>query len=118
MKSKLTCYVRPNRRRWGLSQEQLAMLLGAKTGAAISRIEHGERRPTLTVALGCQVLFGVSPPELFPGAFSEIEENVISRAYELYEKVQGSASNANRLKLDLFEQAFARATERLKQSKA
>lgn len=116
MKKKFSCYLRPNRRRWGLTQKELAILVGAKTGGAISRIERGDRLPTLTNALACEVLFGLAPSKLFPGAFTQIEDEVIRRAYDLYESLQGASSTANRLKLDFFEQAFSRATARLKQS--
>ena len=114
MQKKTACYLRPNRRRWGLTQSELALLLGVHSGSAISRIELGESAPTLEVALGCQILFGLTPMELFPGAFSSIEEQVIARGYELYENLQGDASTANHFKLNFFEQAFSRATARLK----
>ena len=112
-KKKFPSYLRSNRRRWGLTQTELAKLLGAKTGGAISRIERGERLPTLTVALGCEVLFGLGPAHLLPGIFGKIEEEIITRAYDCYENLQGTSSTSNRVKLDFFEQAFSRAKARL-----
>ncbi len=118
MKKKLSCYLRSNRRRWGLTQKELAVLLGTKTGGAISRIESGDRLPTFTTALACQVLFDLAPCDIFPGAFTRIEEDAITRAYDLYERLQGTPSTLNRIKLDFLEQAISRATARLKNQEA
>ena len=116
MRKKFICYLRPNRRRCGLNQTELGNLVGANSGAVISRIESGERLPSLTIALGCQVLFGIAPAEMFPSAFAEIESETITRAYNLYDGLQGASSTVNRLKLDFLEQAFARAIARLKKA--
>lgn len=60
------CALRTHRRTWGLSQRELADLLGMESRAHISRIERGKRSPTLETALACSTLFGVSLGELFP----------------------------------------------------
>jgi hypothetical protein len=39
MNHRLISYVRPLRRRWGLTQGEFALLIGTKTPAMVSRIE-------------------------------------------------------------------------------
>ena len=39
MAERLKTYLRPLRRRWGLTQRELAFLIGIKNGTVISRIE-------------------------------------------------------------------------------
>jgi transcriptional regulator with XRE-family HTH domain len=109
MKKKLDCYLRSYRRRWGLTQDELAVLLGCKTGAVISRLERHSRQPSLEAAYALEVLFGTAPIELFPGLHAKVKKNVIARARELYDELQGDPSKVTRLKLDFFEEVFARA---------
>src|SRR5262245_20561170 len=54
---RLKNYLRYYRRRFGLTQRELAFLLGL-SDSAISRIERNRSQPTLSVALACQALFG------------------------------------------------------------
>jgi transcriptional regulator with XRE-family HTH domain len=112
MKKKLDCYLRSYRRRWGLTQEELATLLGCKTGAVISRLERHGRHPTLKVAYAFEVIFGTTPIELFPGLHVKVRKNVIARMRDLYDELQGDPSKTTRLKLDFFEEVFARAKSR------
>lgn len=108
MERKLKTYLRTVRRRWGLTQRELAFLLEIESGTSVSRIETQKRRPNLAAVFACGVVFGVSPVELFPGLLTEIEQRVLLRANELYEELQGSASKATRTKLDLLESVLAR----------
>ena len=112
MKKTFHCYLKPYRRRWGFTQEELAHLVGCKSGTAISRLEKGERRPSLKIALACYIIFDTPPHELFPGTFSHIEKCILKRAWDLYERVQGNPSAATRLKLDALQEAIDRAKER------
>lgn len=75
-------YVRRTRRRWALSQPELAQLLGISQ-SVISRIEAGELIPGTSLALGLQVIFGQSPRALFPGLYSSVEDAVMAQAAEL-----------------------------------
>ena len=112
MKPKLKRYLRSYRRRWGLTQGELAYLIGLKSGTAVSRMERHGRKPTLPVALACHALFGIPPSELFPADFAEIEDAVMRRSYKLYERLQGRTSRATKTKLDFLEEVLARAKER------
>jgi transcriptional regulator with XRE-family HTH domain len=101
-------YVRPLRRRWGITQKEFAFLIGAKGGAAISRIEWGKRTPSFAATFACAIVLGTAPLELFPGLVSQIHDEVLRRATELYEALQGNPSKATRLKLDFLETVLAR----------
>lgn len=97
------------RRRWGLTQSELAYMLGLRGNPRISRLEYGKSEPPLHVAFGLQVVFGEVASELFPTMFVEIEEEVLTRAYELYERLQGSKARLTKVKLDFLEDMFERA---------
>ena len=112
MKKRLDRYLRPQRRRFGFTQKELAFIIGAKSGTAVSRLEHGRRRPSLAAALALYILFGTDLVEFFPALFAEVEHGVLARAYDLYERLQGNRSKAARMKLDFLEEVFARAKRR------
>lgn len=116
MKKTFHCYLRPYRRRWGFTQVELAHLLGCKSGTVISRLEKGERRPSLKIALACYIIFDTPPHELFPGTFTRIEKCILKRTWDLYERVQGDASATTRSKLDALQEAIERAKGRSGQS--
>jgi len=81
--SRLPNYLRMHRKRMGLSQDQVASILGCRSGAKVSRYERFQREPTLRTAIACEVLFGVSIRELFAGVYEEIERAVERRARTL-----------------------------------
>jgi len=83
MAPRILSYLRTYRKRGGLSQDEMAFLLGCQSGAKISRFERLARQPNLETALACQVVFGVPARELFPGMFAEVEETVTERARKL-----------------------------------
>jgi DNA-binding XRE family transcriptional regulator len=105
-------YLRPLRRRWRLTQRELAFLIGIKSGTVISRIEGLDKAPRLAWAVACAVLFDTRALELFPGLFSEVYEGVLLRATELYYELQGNPSKTTRAKLDFLETALARLEKR------
>jgi transcriptional regulator with XRE-family HTH domain len=110
--SKIQCYLRTHRKKWGLSQRELARLIGTKDGATISRLERLRRSPGIQAAFAIEILFGLSLREMFPGAFSKVEDGLMRRAYELHEELQGDSSPSTRIKLDLLESAMKRAGHR------
>jgi transcriptional regulator with XRE-family HTH domain len=86
MSPQLPNYLRANRKRLGLSQEEIAFLLGALNGAKVCRYERFVRQPSLETALACEVIFQKSIRELFLGLYKEIERDVIERARVLAHK--------------------------------
>lgn len=89
---KLKNYVRTYRKRMGLSQNEVAYLLGCRSGAKVSRYERFEREPGLETALACEVIFHVSVRELFAGLFEEVERKTFRRMVSLAEKLNSSDS--------------------------
>ena len=103
-------YVRTERRRWALTQREVAYLLGFESRTSVSRIELGKCVPDLESALALEVLFGVAPRMMFPHIFGETEERVMRHAKVLYEAALKSTKPRERRKQALFELAVKRAT--------
>jgi len=110
--SRIHCYLRTHRKKWGLSQKELAQLLGGSDGTSVSRLEQLRRNPSLRTAFAIEILFDVSLREMFPKLFARVEEQLLARAYELHEELQGNPSPTTRAKLDLLDQALLRARKR------
>lgn len=85
---KLPNYIRHHRKRLGLSQEDVAFLLGWNWSAQTSRYEHFCRIPTLRTALALSYIFQTSIQDLFSGEKQEVEEAVSRRAEILEEQLQ------------------------------
>ena len=87
----LTNYLRTNRNRLALWQEETAFLLGFKgedKGAKVCRDEKFTREPSLRTALACEGIYGRPIRELFAGLYQEVEQEVAERAKILaYRKV-------------------------------
>lgn len=81
-------FVRAQRKRWALSQNELARLLN-RSPARLSRYESGEDPPDLETVLGLQVVFGTAPRRLFPSLYSSAEEAVMRRAAEFDQRLAG-----------------------------
>jgi len=103
-------YVRTLRRRWALTQKELAALVGIESRSGISRIEQGERLPSLEAALALEVLFGVAPNTMFPHAYAETEEAVMVVAAGIHDGSIHSTNPREKRKCALLEDALARAT--------
>lgn len=85
-------YVRPLRREWGLSQEELTRLLGFRSPTHVSRIEQGKRVPTLETVLVLEVLFGIPPKAMFPALTHVCAERVLREAAALFDVLQHDPS--------------------------
>ena len=76
-------YLRTNRKKLALSQEEVAFLLGV-TGEykaiKASRDENTVREPTLRAALAYEAVYGRPVRELFAGLYEEVERDGATRA--------------------------------------
>lgn len=88
MPGKLNNYLRTYRKRAGLSQEEMAFLLGCQSGAKVSRYERFSRQPTLQTAVAYEVIFGIPVRDLFAGLGQKAERPVIKRAQLLIQKLK------------------------------
>jgi len=73
-------YLKANRKRLALSQDDVAFLLGAKSGAKVCRYERFDREPSLATALAYEAIFKTSLSELFAGLYQKVEREVTERA--------------------------------------
>lgn len=89
--------------RFGLSQDEVALLLGAVSGSEVSRHENFKQMPSLKTAFGYEVIFGAAIRDLFVGDFHKVEEEVKERAQELASRilVPGEGTQG-KMKRDLF----------------
>ena len=74
-------HLRAHRKRAGLSQVDVACLVGSSSAAKVSRYESFDREPPgLRTILAYEVIFQKAGRELFPGLYAKIEREVASRA--------------------------------------
>ena len=85
--SQLPNYVRAQRKRLALSQDEVAFLLGTQSGAKVSRYEHFARVPNLETALAYEAIFQRPARELFAGLYHKVEQGVVARAKTLVERM-------------------------------
>ncbi|MEM8971890.1 MAG: helix-turn-helix transcriptional regulator [Pseudomonadota bacterium] len=78
-------HLRGYRRRSGLTQRDLGLLLGFINGAEVGRYERSVRLPTVQTLFACQAIFDVDARMLFPDTYQEIEALTHKRARELRE---------------------------------
>jgi len=99
---KLENYLRTYRRRTGLTQREVAFLLGWETGTQVSRYEKRRRLPPLATALACEAVLGVPVAELFAGVQENAVKAIGKRMVELRSKLQatgGAAQKKSELRL-------------------
>lgn len=85
--------VRAERKRLGLSQEEIATLSGGSRDA-ISELERYVAKPTLELAFALALVFGKQIDALFPGAFERMAQQVSARARTLRDAIT-NRSGAN-----------------------
>ena len=79
-------HLRAHRKRLGLSQDDVAFLLGVESGAKVCRYERFARVPSLEAALAYVAIFQRPLRELFSGHYQRIEKEVAKRARDLIKK--------------------------------
>ena len=91
--ARLPNYLRSNRKRLALSQEEVAFLLGTYGGVKVCRHEQFNQVPGLLVALAYQVILQKSASELFAGMYQQVQREVLARAKVLAHRVDREKSN-------------------------
>ena len=88
--STLASYLRYHRKRSGLSQREIAQLLGYPDQEPVSRHERSRSIPPLIIALSYQAIFRVPIAELFPGPCEttkrKIEERLAKMEHDLQQR--------------------------------
>ena len=113
MNNAIAIYLRTYRKRCGLTQAEVARLLGLESGQVASRYERLERSPSLETLFRCQVLFDVLPHELYPGLYERVEKLTRQRIHALIGQL-GSDSDERAIayKRDVLIQAIERIGSR------
>ena len=87
-------YLRTHRKRLGLSQDDLAYLLGCRSGTKVSRYERFRRQPKLATVFAFEVIVGVPARKLFAGLYVSAERDVVRRAEALLHELAGHPDSA------------------------
>jgi len=111
MTHRVKTYLRTFRRRSGLTQAEVAFLLGAEDGAQVSRYERLSRRPSFRTALGLQAVFGIPADDLLPIITADVERKIIARAHLLSRRLERHSDSARtKRKLRFLMSVAARGT--------
>jgi len=105
--TRLSNYLRSNRKRLALSQDEVAFLLGAKGGTKVCRYERFVRQPTLETALACEAIFQKPVSELFGGLYQRVEEDVTARARQLADKCDPRAGRKRHVLTNIANKSIA-----------
>lgn len=81
--SPLGSYLKSHRKRSGLSQKQLAELLGYDSRSVVSRHECSNSMPSLEIVLAYQAIFRVPVSDLFLGIYQKIEKVIEAQLADL-----------------------------------
>jgi transcriptional regulator with XRE-family HTH domain len=109
MSSFIVTYIRRERRSWGLSQQDLAVLLGIKSRSQISALEQGTVRPTALQLVMLQCIFGLTPRQLFPQLDEEARAHVANVVQSLNAAMPPDTTLRTQRKTTLLRQISARA---------
>jgi len=97
LSDQLPNYIRAYRKRACLTQEDVAFILGSKSGAAISRHERFKQTPDLQNLLAYEMLFRTPVRNLFDGTHRKVERKLLRRIRLLIRKL-GEAGQGRRTK--------------------
>lgn len=84
-------YLRARRKALGLSQRELAALLGVSR-SAITKAESAARRPPLKLLIVAELLFAEAGADLFPSVYEDVETALRARAAALLADLPGTRS--------------------------
>lgn len=106
-------YLRTFRMRAGLTQQEVAFLLGLSNRKAVSRFERTGQGMALEQMLALQIIFDVSVQELYSSLHLKVEQLALTRVQVLIQKLEREAdSKKNRYKrktLAVMERRIGRA---------
>lgn len=91
--------IRTKRKLSGLTQKEIAYLLGSESPGAVSKHERSGAAPTLPLALGYEIIFGEPIAKLFGELRASIEANIECRVAVLSEKLGETSAKGQRGKL-------------------
>lgn len=102
-------HIRSHRKRWRLSQKELAILTGFKSREFISQIERFLIQPSVRFMIVCEVIFDIPVKKLFPGLFDDLAEDVLNECEILLDRIKSDngsdATEKRKLMLKLLQRA-------------
>ena len=113
MTFRLPSYIRTHRKRWHLSQRELAFLLGLSSQAVISQHESLARLPQTKVLLKYEALFGEPISVLFPRLHQDASDEVAVQVRALMEALDRQTGLSTAHKLELLQDLIHRLDARL-----
>ncbi len=111
MSKPLPHYLRTFRRKSGLSQAEVAFLLGSESGSRVSRYERFHRMPGLEIAIAYAVVFQAPMSELFAGLHDQVADGIRDRAQVLRRRICATADTGFRSRKLLSIQSILRSRE-------
>lgn len=108
MARKPYAYIRAHRRKWALTQVELARLLGLASRSAVSRIERAERVPTTATIIACGIIFGLDASALFPSLYDDIKREIKQAIIEMNDELAAQSDKNAMRKRALLEQILER----------
>lgn len=97
---KLQNYLRTYRKKTGLTQREVAFLLGAKSGAQVSRYEKRRRLPPLRTALACELVLGAPISQIFAGMRDDVNKEMEKRLVELRSGLRAKKGSKSEVRLN------------------
>ncbi len=88
----LSNYIRMYRKRTGLTQAEVAYLLGSTHRSKVSRYERGVRIPSLANVIGFEIVFQAPLKALFAGTYEKVNEGIRDRARRLSREIDAKPS--------------------------
>ena len=85
---KLDNYLRTHRKKLGLTQRDVAFLLGCHSGAKVSRYERLQRIPSLNAIFAYEVIFQKPARELFAGIYDRAERETLRKVRQLRSRLK------------------------------
>lgn len=113
-RGKIVSRLRQERRSCGLTQPELARLVGHQCGTYISKFETQCQKPTIQLIMACRVLFGLNPEEICPTLYERVEGQVMRRVYALYRRLADNRTPIGLKKKNFLKLVLKRATNRSK----
>lgn len=98
MSSPLANYLKAYRKRYGFTQQELAILVGLASKVTVSQYECSVRLPHLRAAIALELLFDVPIAELFPAVVETAANDLAARLHELEKQISSGQTGRSEQK--------------------
>src|SRR5437588_172686 len=80
---RLVHHLRSYRKTFGLSQDELAQLLGSRHGSNVCRYERFQAIPSLETVVAYEIIFNARLADLLPGLHARVKQRIATQARAL-----------------------------------